>query len=940
TPTLRPNRPETHTLHTATATAHTTGHTTTWPTHGQTINLPTYPFQRTRHWLDLPETVGDAADLGLDAAGHPLLGAAVLLPEDGGAVVTGRLSQRAHGWLADHAVVGTAVLPGTAFTELVLSAGEEVGCDVLEELQLQTALTVPDRGSVQVQVTIGAADGAGRRPVTVHTRGDGGQTVLAKGTLATSDGSRPAAAPGAFPPAGAVEVDLAGLYDRLGAAGLDYGPAFQGLRAAWRHGEEVYAEVALPEEVASEGFGLHPALLDAALHPMAFTPATADGEVRLPLAWSDVRLHAVGARSARVRLTPTGPDTIAISVADAQGAPVAEIGELRVRAARPEHLVARGQESLYELQWPALALPGDTTATPVTATAADAAALTGVPADAEVVLAHVPAADAADGDVPRRVREVLDWALDLARTWLAEDRFAAARLVFVTEGGTGERPRDLAHAAVWGLVRSAQTENPDRFGLVDLDGAPASTALLPVALTSGEPQLAVTDGALSVPRLVRAAGRAADGPGEPVFAPDATVLVTGATGVLGALIARHLVTGHGVQRLLLVSRRGPAAPGATELRAELVALGAREVTVAACDLADREALAALLAQHPVTGVVHSAGVLDDATIASLTPERLHRVLAAKVDAAWNLHELSPDASVFALFSSVSGTVGGAGQANYAAANAFLDALAAHRRALSLPAVSYAWGLWEQDGAGMTESLGQADLARMARIGILPISAALGLELFDAGLRSERAVLVPVRLDVSALRDPSPVLRGLVRTPARRAVVEGPAAPVSVTDRLAGLAAPERAEALQDLVQGYVAEVLGHANAKALDVQRGLLDLGIDSLTAVELRNRLGEALGHRLPSTVVFDYPTIAGLAGYLDAEVVPAPKSGLAELDRIEELLLALPPQDEERLLLAQRLQEMLTKARGPLDETAQLLESASDDDLFDFIDGELGMN
>jgi aryl carrier-like protein len=240
---------------------------------------------------------------------------------------------------------------------------------------------------------------------------------------------------------------------------------------------------------------------------------------------------------------------------------------------------------------------------------------------------------------------------------------------------------------------------------------------------------------------------------------------------------------------------------------------------------------------------------------------------------------------------------------------------------------------------MTAQLGQADRARIARSGILPITPEQGLQLFDVGLHTDRAVLVPVRLDPSALRDPAPLLRGLVRTPARR-LANDTAAPAALADRLAGLPPEARTEILHELVRGQVAEVLGHPSPNTLDSQRGLLDLGMDSLTALELRNRLGAAVGRRLPTTLIFDHPTIAALAGHLDAEVIPAPVSGLGELDRLEELLLTLPADGDRRILLTRRLQEMLAKAGIQTGGTAQLLESASDDELFDFIDNELDVS
>ncbi|MFF1910014.1 beta-ketoacyl reductase, partial [Kitasatospora sp. NPDC058218] len=279
--------------------------------------------------------------------------------------------------------------------------------------------------------------------------------------------------------------------------------------------------------------------------------------------------------------------------------------------------------------------------------------------------------------------------------------------------------------------------------------------------------------------------------------------------------------------------------------------------------------------------------------------------------------------------------------------AYLDALATHRRTNGQPTTSYAWGLWNTQG-GMTGQLAQADRARMARMGILPIDPALGLELFDAGLRSERAALVPSRFNLSALRDPAPLFRSLVRTPVRRAAAAGTGTKAAGTggtdgtalaDQLVGLDREERRTVLRRLVLDHVADVLGHTGTDALDPERGLLDQGLDSLTAVELRNRLGAAVGHRLPSTLIFDHPTVLALAGYLDTDVLPAPVSGLAELDRLEELLLTLPTDGEQRELLTRRLQEVLTKAAiEPADSTSQLLDTASDDELFDFIDFELG--
>ncbi|HEY2059417.1 MAG TPA: SDR family NAD(P)-dependent oxidoreductase, partial [Amycolatopsis sp.] len=353
-------------------------------------------------------------------------------------------------------------------------------------------------------------------------------------------------------------------------------------------------------------------------------------------------------------------------------------------------------------------------------------------------------------------------------------------------------------------------------------------------------------------------------------------LITGGTGGLGRILARHLVS-HGVRKLVLAGRRGLNADGAVELRDELTEQGA-DVTIAACDLADRDALAALLAEHPVTAVVHAAGVLDDGTVASLTPHQVETVLRPKVDAAWNLHELAGEVSAFVLFSSVASPFGAAGQGNYAAGNAFLDALAQHRQALGLPATSLQWGPWTQD-AGMTGGLTGADIERMISSGVPPLTLEQGVALFDAAITSPEAVVLPAKLDLPVLGaagDVPELLRGLVPSRRRRAVAASRGSGGGLARQLTALAPADRREVLLDLVLSRVALVLGHAGAGSIDAARSFQDLGFDSLTAVDLRNRLSGAADVRLPATLVFDYPTPGALADYLLEELLGTSDAGV----------------------------------------------------------------
>ncbi|MGV9944255.1 SDR family NAD(P)-dependent oxidoreductase [Streptomyces sp. NPDC003401] len=1275
---LRDGRPEPATLLTAVARAHTRGARVDWPAlfagsgARTTTAVPTYAFQHRRYWLDATPGTGDLAAAGITAAGHPLLNAAVELPETDAVTLTGRLSLTDRPWLADHAIDGTVLLPGTAMAEMAVRAGDEVGCGGVRELVLAAPLVLPADGAVRIRVHVGAPDDSGDRPVSVHSRPDGDEgpwTRHASGALTpAAPDDAPAADTAPWPPPNASAVPVTDFYRRRARAGYAYGPAFQGLRAVWTLGQDVFADVALDDEHHDEAglFGLHPALFDAALHPSALgaVDEPADGSRLLPFAWNGVRLHASGAKALRVRLTPAGENEVSLRVTDTTGAPVADVDSLVLRPVPVEHLrpaVEAGHASLFRTTWTPL---------PVTARPDGLDGLRVLDATGDGTSAE---------DVHARVARVLAHL----QAFLAEPGAGTARLLVLTEGAVavrdGESVTDPAAAAIWGLVRSAQSEHPGRLVLADTDALDASRAALTglpaTAAALEETQFAVREGEVTVPRLapaatppltipedtgtwhldttgpgtlenlalvpdagsgplapgrvrvaVRAAGvnfrdvmialdmypgEAAIGgegagivletgpgvsglspgdrvmglfpggafgpeavtdhrrlvrvpagwtfaqaaaapiafltalyglrdlagvrPGEsvlihaaaggvgtaavqiarhlgaevygtaspgkwdtlrarglddahlansrtteferhfldatdgrgvdvvldalagefvdaslrllprggrflemgktdirdatevaarhrgvhyraydlaeadddrvremlhelvalfdsgaltplPVTAwdvrhapdafrylsrarhvgkavltlprrpdPDGTVLITGGTGSLGALVARHLVTAHGARNLLLTSRSGPDAPGARELTAELTALGAT-VRVEACDVADRDALALLLdsvpAAAPLTAVVHTAGVVDDGVLAALTPQRTATVLRPKADAALHLHELTRHLDLAALvsFSSAAGVLGNPGQANYAAANSFLDALARLRHTEGLPATSLAWGLWSQ-ASGMTGALAETDLRRTERDGVRGLTDQEGLALLDTALTAAEPALVPIRLDLNVLRDRAaagglpPMLRALVRAPRRAAA--GPAQGRTLAERLAGLPAREKAALVLDTVRKEAATVLGHSDASLVVPDRAFKEAGFDSLTAVELRNRLSRVAGTGLSTTAVFDHPTPTALADCLLKAIDQESDPVTARLDALEAALDALLAEELEHSGIHSRLRFIGSRIEeaalsGSPAETADRtrhLEAATADDVYAFIDNELGL-
>ncbi|MEU9110096.1 SDR family NAD(P)-dependent oxidoreductase [Streptomyces xanthophaeus] len=958
----------------------------------QRVELPTYAFQRERYWLDQGVVSGDPAAAGLGRIDHPVLSAAVPVGDRDEWVFTGRLSQDSAPWVRDHTVYGTVIVPGTALVELAGAAGRQTGCAVVEELVLEAPLVLGDGAAVRVQVTVSAADGEGRREVAVYSRpeadGDSAPqaTCHARGTLTTADDTV-TDWPTQWPPAGAQPIEVDTVYARFAHLGLDYGPAFQGVRAAWRDQDAVYTEVALREEEANgaAGFAIHPALFDAALHGGLDWLDAGDGAARLPFSWSGVNLPeagaaaGAGAASARVRISSVGESALRVDMATESGEPIAGIAQLSFRAVERSQLKparADQRDALFQLDWVPVT-PADRTGKgpisvvtlgPMHHTEIDE--LERAVAEGAVVPELVVAAIQAPADrTAAAVHTVARETLALIQRWLEADMLEAARLVVVTRRGVavGDEAVDLAQAPVWGLVRSAQSEHPDRFVLADVDGdidgygnghghghgngdvdggTPDWAALADLA----EPQLAVRSGRVVAPRLVRAVTEA-EVPGESPrpWNPDGTVLITGGTGGLGAVFAEHFAREYGAKHLLLVSRRGTASEGVPELVAGLEALGA-QVRVAACDVADREQLAQLLGslERPLTAVVHAAGVLDDGLIASMTAQQLERVLRPKLDAALHLDELTADAdlSAFVLFSSITALIGTPGQANYAAANAFLDALAARRRAEGLPAISLAWGLWAES-AGMGGELDDTDRARLARIGVQPLTTALGLQLFNWSRQFGAALLAPALLDLRGLKakgraDALPVLlRALAPVPTRRTE----AASITLAQRFSAIPAAERSRTVLELVQQQVAAVLGHSSPGSVSPSRAFKDLGFDSLSAVELRNRLTRASGVRLAPTMVFDHPTTASVAELLLSELggaelaEPSVEERLdQQIDELETMVTTL--EGAEKAHVAGRLRLLLsTITDNGTQRTSDRIDAASTmDEVLELLDAEFG--
>jgi acyl transferase domain-containing protein/acyl carrier protein len=814
------------------------------------VDLPTYPFARTHFWMSPARR--DVADSGLTAVSHPILTAVIEQPDSGGVRMTGRVSLSRQPWLADHRIHGHVLFPATGFVDLALLAGAECGCPVLRELTVQAPLVIPASTAVTVQVSVDADHGAGERSVTVYASADGSPwTCHAAGVVAQGDAEAGFAGFDAWPPEGATEIGIADVYDLLAGAGYEYGPAFRGLRRAWQRGDEVFAEAALGDiDGRGDGFIVHPALLDAVLHAHALAPASGEHAVALPFAWEDVVVHGTMRAAVRARITPAGADRMAVDVTDDVGLPVVSVRSMAMRSAARNWF----DPSLHVVDWHPLPVAA--------ASRIPWATWPDVPDPVPGVVVADFRSRCAPPGLPSDVQEAATTALALVQEWMGDKRFARSTLLVVTSGAVGADVTDLAGASVWGLIRSAQAEDPGRFVLADVDGdTDIDDELVARVTAAGEPQLVVHGAEISAARLRRM--DPVEERATPVLT-GGTVLITGGTGMLGTTLARHLVAVHGVRDLVLTGRRA----GGTAIVDELAAAGAR-VRIEQCDVTDRAAVdrlvAAIEAERPLVGVVHAAGVLDDGVVTSLTPQRLAAVLAPKVRGAWNLHEATVGArpAMFALFSSAAGVLGAPGQANYAAANAYLDALGVYRQMRGLPAVSMAWGPWAGAG-GMASTLDEMARMRTARSGIRELPADVALAGFDEALASGRPVVVPVRVNLAAVERSTlpPILAAL--GPRRRRALPAPAGP---TIDLGALLPDKRRAMIVELVREHAAAVLGHTDRTVIELARPFQEMGFDSLGAVEFRNRMKAATGVNLPPTAVFDYPTPGAIGDFIAGE-------------------------------------------------------------------------
>jgi acyl transferase domain-containing protein/acyl carrier protein len=908
------------------------------------VALPTYPFQRERFWPEETDAGSDPRAFGQQALAHPLLGAAVLAAS-GELLLTGRLARQSHSqWLAEDPALGIALLPPAAVLELALAAAGAAGCGGVGALRLQDPLVVPD-GELQLRVAVARAGEDGDRPLAIHARPQGGEDDGAEWACLATATLRGAAKLVAdrtpsWPPTAGEALAVEDVHRQIDEREAEWSPGLARLEAAWRDGERIHAELGLDSEREGEAarFALHPALLQFALQLGALcTPDPGPGAVELLATCEEASLPASPATKLRVSAAPNPEGGFSLDIDDVDGAPLARFEGLTTAGVEFGRLRSEGSGGLRLLGLDWIEPPG-------------APASDGVPPpDVVVSECTVPA-----GDVPAAALDATAATLGLLQEWIADEGRAESHLVLVTRGAVTAAqgdPVDPAAAALWGLVASAQAELPDRFSLIDVEaGAELGRGFnAALAASAEEPKQAVRGDGTLVPRLVPAAP-GTDGE-VTVVDPERTVLICDGDERLGVGIAARLIETHGARHVLLVQVVDPAGPEPLP-PVELEGLDA-EVRVEPWDPSDRERMRTLIASidpaHPLDTVIHAARVLDDGVIESLDRDRLEGALSARAEATWHLHELTRglELSRFLLISCASGVVGSAAQANYAAANTFLDGLAAHRRALGLPATSLVWGPVAIAGGG---GMSDASKARLGRIGLRPATPEQLLAQMEQALSLDRPLVAQVELDRNALRARAraeslpPVLRGFVPAALR----SGAAAEATLAAQLAAAPEQERGRIALELVLGHVATVLGHASPRDVEPDRPFQELGFDSLTAVELRNRLSAASGLRLAPALAFDYPTPAALAGYLAEQcaaggAAASPEEAIeAALASLDQALAAVDDAGGARERVGMRLRAALAGFSGVISERvdvgAEDLAAMSDDEVFALIDEEVG--
>ncbi|CZS96970.1 uncharacterized protein RAG0_06078 [Rhynchosporium agropyri] len=778
------------------------------------IALPLYKFQRQRYWLDLPQTESTKR-----LHGHPFIAKGAPLPDTNVIVFSGDISLNNHYWLTEHVMDGRILFPATAFAEMIVQAGSQIGYSFLTEMTLQNPMDLSLDGDVLVQIVSGESGEGDQRTIDVFSRPrdrpvEEAWTQHATGLLAVSEGGSNVETPESrtWPVDGAVHFD--GAYHVLSQNGIKYGPSFQRVRRLWQNGSTITAELeSLP---ATDRFLIHPALLDSAMHLVMLASPSSQG-LRVPFRLKGVQLWECHDRFLRVIVRHVNENEISVELRDRDGRLAARIDSVELRAMQTDG------GNLYTFEWQPLSIISHKS-----------------PAHSgDMVVRFLAIPDCTTADICNMIVR----ALEAIQQWSAEHAHTGCRLVLVTEEATTKTP-NLASAAAWGLFRSAQAEYGDRILLIDVDVTGQEVAV-ESAITPGQIVVSIRKGASMVPRLLRVAA----GSHKREMDIDGTVLITGGTGALGALFARHMVQKYRAKHLLLISRSGSHTSSAKKLYTDLIKLGAH-ISIEVCDVSNFDQLQHLIkhANPPITVLIHSAGIVDDGMLDSLTPERVAQVLQPKT-AALHLHNLLPDIQTFILFSSAAGILGNGGQGSYAAGNSFLDALARLRHSRSQSAISLAWGPWHIE-AGMAGGLSNSGGP------LLPLTDKEGLALFDAAIQTDESVLVPLRT-----RGQAPLIGAL-----RHQVGETVSQSRFWCDQLASTSSAERIRILENLIECEVAKVLDYEELPDLPV----IELGVDSFTGMLLRNRISILTGLKLPSTLVFDHPSIPELAKFLLAKLGP----------------------------------------------------------------------